>query len=133
MYSAFIKIDDAAQDLKADPDALVGNIIWRCAGRCRMRRQNRTCTIFEGTVLKVVQYAKGRKKALDLDFGARPPIALVRWDQEFNWRGCYVPLDIKMYCEGGHTFRLKRDDGRVRLRIRRHRHRKRRQRQQQWQ
>ena len=98
LYSPFIKIDDAAQDLKADPDALVGKKL-----EVRWSMQDAEAEpylhCFEGTVLKVVQYAKGRKKALDLDFGARAPIALVRWDQEFNWLDCYVPLDIKMYAK----------------------------------
>jgi hypothetical protein len=59
---------------------------------------------FEGTIKGVVPYTPGRKQKLDLDFGQRKPIALVRWDAEFGFPDSYFPLDLDAYAKEDRHF-----------------------------
>ena len=59
---------------------------------------------FEGTAMKAVPYAAGRKKELGLDFGMRKPVAKVRCDAEFKWPDSYFPLDLEAYAKENRHF-----------------------------
>ena len=97
-YSPFIMIDKCAQ--MRDEKLLQKKIEVRWLMEATEEGQTTTFLhCFEGTVIEVRQYGKGRQKELGLDFGKRVPIALVRMDPIFKWPDVYIPLDLELYAK----------------------------------
>ena len=99
-FSPFVTIEDAAQACKTDPGQVVGKKVEvRWLMEADKEHNGAFIHCFEGTVIKVLPYAAGRKSQLQLDFGCHKPAALVKWDPEFNWSDANFPLDLDAYAK----------------------------------
>jgi len=105
----FLKIDDAALAAALSEETETATLVGKKVEvRWTMNDPDQPSGTFlhcfEGTAMKVVPYAAGRKKELGLDFGMRKPVAKVRWDAEFKWPDSYFPLDLEAYAKENRHF-----------------------------